>query len=163
MPPRHLERLVAHLGWADRATCESLVAAGEPHPAVVELYAHVLAAEHVWLSRIEGTTPAVAVWPAFGLEECDRLARENSARLETLVTGLAEADLVREVTYRNSAGDRFTNTLEDILLHVCLHGAYHRGQIARALREGGALARPTDYIAWARGAPAATRNRAPSP
>ncbi len=163
MPARYLERLVAHLGWADRATLEALAAAGEPHAAVIELYAHVLAAEHVWLARIEGTPPQVAVWPALGLDQCDRLARENLTRLEALVAGLGEADLVREVTYRNSAGEPFTSTLEDILLHVCLHGAYHRGQIARALREGGALPRPTDYIAWARGAPTATRTRAPGP
>ncbi|HEU5359182.1 MAG TPA: DinB family protein, partial [Gemmatimonadales bacterium] len=61
------------------------------------------------------------------------------------------------VTYRNSAGLEFTSTVEDILLHVALHGAYHRGQVARALREGGAVPNATDYIAFIRGAPAARR------
>jgi uncharacterized damage-inducible protein DinB len=45
----------------------------------------------------------------------------------------------------------------DMLLHVALHGAYHRGQIALLVRAGGSTPSPTDYIAFIRGAPAATR------
>lgn len=154
---RHLERLVAHLGWADRAALEALRAAGRPEPGLTELYAHVLAAEHVWHARLTGAPAAVAVWPTLTLDECERLGRENLERLTAYVAGLAEGDLTRGVTYRTSAGDEFTTAVEDILLHVCLHGAYHRGQIAQGLRRGGDTPRPTDYIAWARGAPAATR------
>jgi uncharacterized damage-inducible protein DinB len=40
---------------------------------------------------------------------------------------------------------------------VALHGAYHRGQIAAALRGAGAVPEPTDFIAFARGSAAATR------
>jgi uncharacterized damage-inducible protein DinB len=47
--------------------------------------------------------------------------------------------------------------VEDILLHTCLHGAYHRGQIARDLRQAGDPPEPTDYIAFIRGSPAATK------
>jgi uncharacterized damage-inducible protein DinB len=67
------------------------------------------------------------------------------------------ADLARPVTYKNSAGAQFTSLVEDILLHVCLHGAYHRGQITTALRTSGSIPNPTDYIAFIRGAPTATR------
>ena len=45
---------------------------------------------------------------------------------------------------------------------LLLHGAYHRGQIALLLREGGAEPAPTDYIAFVRGAPAATRTPSPN-
>jgi uncharacterized damage-inducible protein DinB len=40
---------------------------------------------------------------------------------------------------------------------VALHGSYHRGQIALLVRAGGSTPAPTDYIAFIRGAPAATR------
>jgi uncharacterized damage-inducible protein DinB len=46
-----------------------------------------------------------------------------------------------------------------MLTHVAMHGSYHRGQIAAALRAGGDIPSPTDYIAFVRGAPAATRRR----
>jgi uncharacterized damage-inducible protein DinB len=44
-----------------------------------------------------------------------------------------------------------------MLTHVTLHGAYHRGQIAASIRAGGDTPTATDYIAFIRGAPAATR------
>jgi uncharacterized damage-inducible protein DinB len=39
-----------------------------------------------------------------------------------------------------------------------LHGAYHRGQIALLIRQAGAVPAPTDYVAFVRGAPTATRS-----
>jgi len=51
----------------------------------------------------------------------------------------------------------FRSRVEDILLHVVLHGCYHRGQVAIALREAGAEPSATDFIAFVRGVPAATR------
>jgi len=38
-----------------------------------------------------------------------------------------------------------------------MHGCYHRGQVAMLIRDGGGTPAPTDYIAFVRGAPAATR------
>jgi uncharacterized damage-inducible protein DinB len=61
------------------------------------------------------------------------------------------------VHYRNSAGDEFDNAIEDILVHVAMHGSYHRGQITMLVRDAGAEPQPTDYIAFVRGAAAATR------
>ena len=54
-----------------------------------------------------------------------------------------------------SAGQAFRSTLEDILLHVALHGAYHRGQLAMLVRDGHGEPAPTDYIAFVRGVAAA--------
>ncbi len=59
-------------------------------------------------------------------------------------------DRLKPIVYRNTAGKEFTTALEDILLHVFLHGAYHRGQIAALVREGGDEPKPTDYIQWVR-------------
>ena len=153
----HLVRLVDHLAWADERTLAALNAAKSLDPRLIELYAHILGAECEWLARIEGRKAEAAVWPKLTLEECAALAGRNAAALRAFVAGLGAADLGRRVTYRNSAGLEFTSTVEDILLHVALHGAYHRGQVARALREGGAVPNATDYIAFIRGAPAARR------
>jgi uncharacterized damage-inducible protein DinB len=48
-----------------------------------------------------------------------------------------------------------------MLVHVALHGQYHRGQVALLLRASGFEPATTDYIAWTRGVPAATRQDAP--
>jgi len=65
------------------------------------------------------------------------------------------SDVARAIDYRNSAGQAFRSTVEDILLHVALHGTYHRGQIALVIRGGGGEPASTDYIAFIRGAPTA--------
>jgi uncharacterized damage-inducible protein DinB len=113
----------------------------------------------VWLSRIYGTAKRVDVWPELSLDECEQLSTENVATFSDLVSRLTANLLEKPITYRNSAGDQFTSTVEDILTHVAMHATYHRGQIAAALRAGGDSPSPTDYIAFVRGAPAATRQR----
>jgi uncharacterized damage-inducible protein DinB len=152
-----LERLVAHLRWADSRTLDSLRAASAPPPKALELYAHILGAEHIWLARLLQKPPTAAVWPILDLDGCGELAAANHAELTRVVQSLDAAGLDREVPYVNSAGLSFRSSTRDILLHVALHGCYHRGQVAIELRRSSAEPQPTDYIAFVRGTPAATR------
>jgi uncharacterized damage-inducible protein DinB len=119
----------------------------------------VLGAEHVWLARLRQEPATAAVWPAFDLEQCRVLADANHAEFGRLLGALDENTLDHDVPYTNSAGVAFRTSARDILLHVVLHGCYHRGQVALTLREAGAQPSPTDYIAFVRGTPAATRLR----
>jgi len=151
--------LFAHLRWADDRALASLRAAVPLSPKALELYAHILGAEHVWLARLRQEPATTAVWPVIDLQQCHALAESNHREFAELLGALEPAALAREVPYSNSAGDAFRSTVQDILLHVALHGCYHRGQIALMLRESGAEPSPTDYIAFVRGAPAATRHR----
>lgn len=75
-------RLYDHLYWADRKVLESLRSARNAPARAVELYGHVLGAEHVWLARIHGTPAAVAVWPLLTLEQCDEIAGVNRESFE---------------------------------------------------------------------------------
>ncbi len=143
--------------WADDRVLASLHSAVPLSSKALELYAHVLGAEHVWLCRLRHEPASTAVWPAIGVEQCRALAAANHAGFAQLLSRLDPAALGSEVAYTNSAGIAFRSTVEDMLLHVVLHGCYHRGQVALALRESGAEPLPTDYIAFVRGAPAATR------
>lgn len=154
---QYLSRLLGHLAWADDRVLAALRSATNPDPSCRELFAHVLAAEHVWLARLKGETPTHPVWPDLSLEQCAALVQTNQRALTAYVDALSLERLQQGVTYVNSAGRQFTSSIEDILLHVALHGSYHRGQIAWALRKGGSVPIATDYIAFVRGAPAATR------
>ena len=154
---QHFRKLFEHVAWADRRVLQSLRAAHSVLKRDLDLYSHILGSEHVWFSRIKGTTAKIAVWPTLTLDECQRLADENAAAFNDLISELTEDSRETPVTYRNSAGELYTSTLEDILTHVSLHGAYHRGQIAASIRAAGDTPSPTDYIAFARGSPAARR------
>jgi len=154
------KKLFAHLKWADERTLGALRKAGSPPPRAAELFAHVLGAEHTWLARIAGRAPSAPVWPAPTLDECERLMRETHDAWEAYLATLTDGGLAKQVHYANSAGAEFDSRVDDILLHVCLHGQNHRGQINAALRAAGAEPSPVDYIAYVRGAPAATRRSA---
>lgn len=152
-------KLFAHLGWADQAVVAALRQTPTPAKEWLEVYAHVLGSEHVWLARIEQREAELAVWPTLNVEECATQAQANIRGFQALLERVDPDQLATMVHYRNSAGREFDSSIEDILLHVCLHGSYHRGQVARAMRQGGAVPAPTDYIGYVRGVPAATRQQ----
>ncbi len=154
----YFKRLYAHARWADARTLHAIVASEHAPARALEIFAHVLAAEHVWLSRIRGTAPRVAVSPALSIAECDTLMQENHSGYAALLDELDAAGLERPVTARHSSGQEFTSAVRDILTQVAMHAAYHRGQVAALVRAAGDEPQPTDFIAFARGAPAfATR------
>lgn len=146
-----LTKLFAHMNWANLRVIEALQAADRPDPKVVELLAHVLAAEHLWHARILGVTPSYPVWPRMSLDECTRLARENHERFTALVASLKDGGADRDVTYTNTAGVTYSSTVSEILTHVALHGSYHRGQIAWQMRADGQTPNVTDLIVFTRG------------
>jgi uncharacterized damage-inducible protein DinB len=160
-----LRRLFDHLAWADanaRDALQSMPASSAEAGRAIGLFAHVAAAEHVWLSRLMGRPPEHPVWPELDLAAGAALAARTATELRHYVDSLGPDDLAREVDYTNSAGRRFRDRVDDILMHVAMHGAYHRGQIALLTRQGGGEPASTDYIAFVRGAPAATRTSPPA-
>jgi uncharacterized damage-inducible protein DinB len=152
-----LARLFDHLQWADRKILESLRTAGNAPPKALEIYAHVLGAEHVWLSRVERRPATIAVWPLLTLDQCETIGAETAEAYRRLASELDPPTLEKPVTYQNSAGATFTSTIGDILTHVAMHGSYHRGQVAMLLRTAGDTPVATDYIVFVRGSPAPTR------
>ena len=143
-----LESLYSHMWWAHDELLTEL-RKSPPDPETLRLFAHVIAAEHLWLMRIDMAKPGVAVWPALNLGETIELESENRARFRELLRRPDDTRL-RRVRYRNSLGNEFDNSVGEILTHVALHGHYHRGQIARAMRGTGREPVYTDYIGFVR-------------
>lgn len=153
-----LASLYKHMQWADASVLDALERADVTQRVrALEIYAHVLGAEHVWLKRLKGEAAEAAVWPDLDVVQCRALMQENTESYRALLATLAADGLGVTVSYVNSAGVRFDSTIGEILTHVAMHGHYHRGQVALLLRSAGAEPASTDYIAFTRGAPAATR------
>ena len=143
---RRHRRLFAYEDWANREALASLAAASPPPARSVKLLAHVAGASRLWLGRLRRAERPAAVWPDLSLGEC-RTALEDLGRLWTAyLQELTPAGLEETVSYVNSKGEPWTSTVEDILTHVVLHSAYHRGQVAADTRASGHSPAYTDYI-----------------
>lgn len=149
---RHLERLFDHMRWADERVLHLLdTPPGAGRTDVPRLVAHLLAAERVWLLRLRGEdSSAQPIWPETTPEAARELAAANHAGYTAYLGTLTDESLAAEVAYTNTQGVAFRTPAGEILTHVALHGAYHRGQIAQSVRAAGAAPVNTDYITFVR-------------
>ncbi len=139
----HFERLFSYDQWANREVLRVLPLAPTRSR---ELLAHVLSAERLWWERIHQQTQSLPVWPNFTLDECERQVKEVSDLWREYFAKLPESGLSQIILYKNTVGESWSNTVEDILMHVYTHSAYHRGQIATNMREAGGMPAYTDFI-----------------
>jgi uncharacterized damage-inducible protein DinB len=118
---------------------------------VIELFYHIVAAEEVWLCRINHQESShISLWGSTTLEDCEKMLKGNILKLEGLLHRLMEEDLPSVISYKNSKGKEYQSTIEEILTHIALHGQYHRGQINKKLRESGNEPVNVDFISYVR-------------
>jgi len=142
-----LHRLWTYEFWANRETLASLRRAdARPPQRAVQIMAHVIGASRLWLTRMTGATAKTEVWPANAIEQlpADLDALESAWR--DWLNAPVPARLDDVVSYINSKGEPWTSTARDILTHLVLHSAYHRGQIATLLGQVKQDAAYTDLI-----------------
>ena len=146
----HILKMLRAMAWADRESLAALRDHPSSHPDALPLFAHVLGAEELWLARLESRQPACTGWPTLSIADCETLAAQNARGYESYIEKLTDSDLTSQLGYRNVKGDEFTNSVLDILTHVVIHGAYHRGQVARIIGRAGGQTAITDFIAYVR-------------
>jgi uncharacterized damage-inducible protein DinB len=152
MPNPTLNRLQAHRAWANRLVLDwyrGLPGSGgepPPDPYCFKMLSHILMAEAVWLGRIRGV-PAGGPWDVLPAEALEPLRLANEAGWEAVQA----SDTNRVLDYRLVNGREGRSSVADMILHVCAHGAYHRGQVAaQAARVGLPQIPSTDFILFSR-------------
>ena len=139
-------RLFAYDEWANREALTSLRQTGAPPPRSLKWLGHVLGAERLWLGRLQRDHKAVAVWPELTLDQCTGEIADLARLWQDYLNALTPEQLSRPIPYVNTKGESWTNTVDDILTHVVIHSAYHRGQIAADVRASGHTPAYTDFI-----------------
>jgi uncharacterized damage-inducible protein DinB len=160
MDRQDLFRMFAYDDWANRECLRALRVGGVARVAdaaaglgsAARRMGHILSAEKLWLERIQRVPQSLAVWPASAIEECDTLAEEIAAEWKDYLAGLSAGGLLSDggldekVEYKNSKGELWSSRAGDVLKHVLMHSAYHRGQIALEMRAAGMEPAYTDFI-----------------
>jgi uncharacterized damage-inducible protein DinB len=146
----YLRRQFAYDAWANREVLSALSAGNRSSSRPRQLLAHILSAERLWLERIRRQPQSLPVWPDFSLEQCEAQISELASLWREYLSPLSSTSLAEEITYKNTKGEDWKSTVHDVLTHVLLHSAYHRGQIASQVRAGGETPASTDFIHAAR-------------
>lgn len=136
--------------WANREFLQFLQ--NLPEAKAARVFAHLLLAEITWLRRMRENldTSGFDFWSGETVEDCERLFDESRKSFAGLFGNLAEADLEKVFSYKNSKGAAFQNTYREALTHIFFHSAYHRGQAAQAIRLAGNAPPYTDFIQFLR-------------
>lgn len=142
----YFRRQFAYDAWANREVLSAIRANVDKNGRVLELMSHIVAAERLWLERLEQRRQSLPVWPKAHLGWCEAQAGELKGLWTEYLDRIPGDDLGRKISYTNSKGEIWSNTVQDILSHVILHSAYHRGQIASHVRSLGQTPAYTDFI-----------------
>ena len=142
----YLRREFAYDAWANGEVLRALRAADGDKNRSVALFSHILSAEHLWLERLTERPQSYPVWPEPDLAWCAERMEEMSRLWIAYLANPAVDDLSRLISYKNTKGESWSGTVIDILTHVIMHSAYHRGQIASHMRENGQTPAYTDFV-----------------
>jgi uncharacterized damage-inducible protein DinB len=129
----------------------ALINAAENKDKPVELMAHLLNAQQIWLSRCLGTSSSnYQLWPKLEPHTFNDIIAKNHTEWISLLSN--EIDLRQIIVYKNFKGEEFRSKLIDILAHVINHGTHHRAQIGVLLKQSEGIELPsTDYVHYVRG------------
>jgi len=163
--PEFFLRLYTYNDWANEAVldaAEKLSPAdytrdfGQSWRSVRGILTHIMAADHVWLTRWLGESPVgldhdeEATPTVAALRNAWQVVmQERRAYLHTLQA----ADLIAPCQYRNTKDTPYSQPLWELLTHVVNHGTDHRGHVSTTLAELGSPTVPLDLIAWVRDNP----------
>jgi len=142
----YLRRQFAYDEWANREVLNAIRAAGGANQRPLQLMSHILAAELVWLERLKQQPQSVPVWPEPDLAQCEAQAAKLGGMWLEFLDLITAGDVSQSISYKNTKGEQWTSTIVDVLTHVVMHSAYHRGQIASQMRASGQTPAYTDFI-----------------
>lgn len=145
----HLLHLCAYNDWANRRIIDAL--AENPCAKARRILAHSLVTEREYFARLGGRdSTGFDFWPDLPLEKCAELAAELADAYAIFLRASEEKDLERRAAYKTSQGAAHENDLRELVTHVLVHAATHRGNIILKLREEGFTPPKIDYIIYLR-------------
>ena len=136
--------------WATRATAKSLEGLEKKDERLGELLSHLVAAQKIWLNRVLERDIHVSPWDKHSVQECISQSTSVTAEWINLLESLSDKALEKRIEYRNSKGEKYVNTVKDIVMQVINHSTYHRAQIAQRVKTLGGKPVVTDYIVYQR-------------
>jgi len=150
-------QLIAIKRWADRGLYEAVSRnfdrlTSEEGVIMLRILDHIHTVDRIFQHHLQEVPHSFHAPRSERLPELDALA--NSARevddwYESYVARLTESDFEQPVDFVFTSGKPARMRRGEIILHVCLHGTYHRGNAGAVLQLRGITPSPdsiTDFL-----------------
>lgn len=147
---RQISTLFKYDYWANTRILSSLSQLPASDESALCIIAHILLAQEVWFSRLIGGS-APSVWEKLTLDQCAVKVSGIFSAFSPYIEKLNNEEVNKTVNYKNTKGEAFSNTVEEILTHLFNHGTYHRGQIVERMKGKLQTMPVTDLIVFLRG------------
>lgn len=145
-----IKQLWLYNDWANKSIINAIKPQIEKIPSsAIKLLSHIVNAQMIWLSRLNGEKSNLGVWDEHTIMECEKYHNLSSDGLEKKNREYDASEMLN-ISYLTTKNDQFENLFGDIILHIFNHGTYHRAQIAAAMRKNGFDPINTDYISFVR-------------
>lgn len=114
---------------------------------ILKSFSHIVNAHHIWNSRILKQESDFGVWEVHVANSLTILIEKLNEQSIQLIEKYELSDIV---VYVNSEGEKFMNSMEDIIYHILNHSNYHRAQIAVEMRSLGITPPESNFIVYKR-------------
>ena len=133
--------------WANRAALESLSTADTERGRAV--LGHIHDGVAFWVAQIDGGPLPDNPWEPRSLDALKALVDQAGRMMRRVIESSGEEELSREVSVRDREGRaRASYTVGDIIEHLLVHSAEHRGQISDEVGKAGGTAADTGFLRY---------------
>jgi uncharacterized damage-inducible protein DinB len=135
-------QLIAMKRWADRGLYETVSRnfdrlSGEECTIMLRILDHIHAVDRIFQHHLRGLPHGFRAPRSETMPQLQALAtstREVDDWYASYVEGLAESDFEQPVDFLFTSGKPARMRRGEIILHVCMHGNYHRGNAGAVLQ-----------------------------
>lgn len=154
-----LSDLLAYDRWANHQYLDAITTLegeqftrklGGSFESIRDTLVHLAWAEWVWVERWQGRSPQVRATPDQfpSVSSVQVYLKEvEEAQVRVLERNLPGMATVR-MPYTNLNREIWEYSFEEMVHHVMMHSAYHRGQLATLLRQLDVVPPTTDYLVY---------------
>ena len=157
--PQYLLQLYTYNQWANNRVLNAAAALpaedlarehGHSWGSVHGMLVHMMAAEWIWLRRLQGQSPKTLLQPdEFPTVESVRTRWSTiSGNLFAFIREQTGRSLVQEVNYRSTSGRAYTLAAWQVLVHVANHATHHRGELAAMFSMMGVAHEEVDWVLY---------------
>jgi uncharacterized damage-inducible protein DinB len=137
--------------WANELILQKIYESGTQDAEIIKIMSHIVNAQMVWFSRVSGKKElARKIWELYNLQELANASKESSRLWYFFISEMDESTLDLDISYHNSLGEPMITSCMDMVIQVLNHGTYHRGQLAKLMRQKNIDPPMTDYFIYTR-------------